>query len=304
LDSMPSNEAERMEAGMQALQKIISYKEVNMTEEKKEMAEVVVAPPEIIATTETGGLDIVQTVDRLEKSISAYQRIKELALKLTRPEDWVDMGGKPYLLESGAQKIAKAFGVEIFDVSLEQKIFTDDRGSYSVFVAKGKARSKILGSYVEDIGTCSQRDKFFGMEKGQFKQLEDVDITVVMKKAVTNLFGRLIDRAIGLGGTNWKELEALGIKPSAKIEYKQTSQAAKEVGKMILDMAGGDTTAASKMLQEFTRFKGKDGKEVSISSVAQLSEVWAQKILPKVQKAYDEWKNLGSEPLLVEGEEK
>ncbi len=269
-----------------------------MTEEKKEMAEVVVAPPEIIATAEGNGLDIVQTVDRLEKSISAYQKIKEVALKLTRPEDWVDMGGKPYLLESGAQKIAKAFGVEIFDVSLEQKTFTDDRGSYSVFVAKGKARSKILGSYVEDIGTCSQRDKFFGMEKGQFKQLEDVDITVVMKKAVTNLFGRLIDRAIGLGGTSWQELGALGIKPGAKVEYKQESAAAKEIGKMIMDMVGGDTAAASKMLQEFTRFKGKDGKEVSISSIAQLSDAWAQKILPRVKKAYDEWQNIGSEAVL------
>ena len=120
--------------------------------------------------------------------------------------------------------------------------------------------------------------------------VEDVDITMIMKKAVANLYGRLIKKAIGLGTVTWDDLKGASVKPIAKVEYKkQISEKAKAVGDMLLAMAGGDKEAASTLLQSFSRFVDKNGKEHAAKSIRDLSDAWADKIMPKVQKAYLEY---------------
>jgi len=241
---------------------------------------------------------IDQIVGDLEKGVESYNKLKQVALKLTGPEDWVQLGKQPYLLESGAQKIAKAFGVAIFDVKVDIQWQEDPKGRYQLVMAKGKAFSRKLGSYVEDIGTCSQRDKFFAIENEKLKPIEDVDFANVIKKAVTNLYGRLIKRVVGLMGVSWEDLDKAGIKPGAKVDFKEKkplSPEAKKIGELILEMAGGDNEAAKKMLQSISEFQTKDGKSHYASSVTELSELWAKKLLPKVQKAYFDWKT-ASEP--------
>jgi len=240
---------------------------------------------------------IDQIVSDLEKGVQAYNKIKLVALKLTGPEDWVQIGKQPYLLESGAQKIAKAFGVAIFDVKVETQWQEDSRGRYQIVVARGKAFSKKLSSYIEDVGICSQRDRFFAMDSGELKPVEEVDFTNVIKKAVANLYGRLIKRVVGLMGVSWDDLEKAGIKPAAKVEFKEKkplSAEAQKIGAMILEMAGGDKEAAKEMLRSLSEFE-KNGKKYSVSSVADLSEAWAKKLLPKVEKEYNEWRKMGSE---------
>ena len=252
-----------------------------------EKQEIVVAPPEDIVSSGELGDEITQVVSRVEKSVEAYNKIKSIAIRLTNELDWVDLGGRPYLLESGAQKIAKAFGVDIFDVRLERELIKDDKGEYLVFIAKGKARSKILNSYIEDIGTCSQRDRFFATRGGELIPIEDVDITMIMKKAKANLDGRLIRKAIGFGNVTWEELKGANIQPAAKVEYKkQISEKAKAIGNMLFEMAGGDKEAASALLQQYSKFTDKEGKEHYAKSIRDLSEAWADKILQKVQKGY------------------
>ena len=249
-----------------------------------------------LAVADTRSID--QIVGDVEKGIQSYNRLKEVALKLTGPEDWVQIGKQPYLLESGAQKIAKAFGVAIFDVRVETQWQEDPKGRYQVVIAKGKAFSRKLGSYVEDVGVCSQRDKFFAIENEKLKPIEEVDFANVIKKAVTNLYGRLIKRVVGLMGVSWEDLDKAGIKPGAKVDFKEKkplSPEAKKIGELILEMAGGDKEAAGKMLQKFSEFKSKDGKVHSVSSVAELSENWAKQLLPKVEKAYQDWQ-IASEP--------
>ena len=46
-----------------------------------------------------------------EKRIDAINKIKQIALKVTNAKDWVDQGGRPYLQASGAEKIARLFGI-------------------------------------------------------------------------------------------------------------------------------------------------------------------------------------------------
>ena len=240
---------------------------------------------------------IDQIVSDLEKGVQAYNKIKLVALKLTGPEDWVQIGKQPYLLESGAQKIAKAFGVAIFDVKVETQWQEDAKGRYQIVVARGKAFSKKLASYIEDVGICSQRDRFFAMDDGELKPVEEVDFANVIKKAVANLYGRLIKRVVGLMGVSWDDLEKAGIKPAAKVEFKEKkplSPEAQKIGAMILEMAGGDKEAAKEMLKSLSEFE-KNGQKYFVTSIRDLSEAWAKKLLPKVEKEYNEWRKMGSE---------
>jgi hypothetical protein len=240
---------------------------------------------------------IDQIVSDLERGVEAYNRIKQIALRLTNSQDWVSMNGQPFLMEKGAQKIARAFGVFIFKPVIEYLWQEDNKGKYQIVIAHGKAFSRKLGSYVEDIGTCSQRDKFFAIKDGELRPIEEIDFPNIIKKAVANLYGRLIKRVIGLMGITWDDLKAVGIEVTQEVKYKEKkplSPEAQKIGAMILEMAGGDKEAAKSMLRSLSEFE-KNGQKYSVSSVADLSEAWAKKLLPKVEKEYNEWRKMGSE---------
>ena len=51
--------------------------------------------------------NILYLADKAEKMIAAMNRIMDAALKITNELDWVLIGGKPYLQESGATKVAR-----------------------------------------------------------------------------------------------------------------------------------------------------------------------------------------------------
>ena len=54
---------------------------------------------------------LVSLAEQAEKRINAMNKIKQVSLKLTNKHDWTDQGGKPYLQVSGAEKIARMFGI-------------------------------------------------------------------------------------------------------------------------------------------------------------------------------------------------
>lgn len=170
---------------------------------------------------------IDETMASIEKGIVAFKKIKKIALQLTKAKDWVDMGGRPYLDDGGTSNIAVAFGVDIFDLELGPIQWHEDKkGRYYSFDVKGKGHSKRLNRMVEDIGTCSSRDKFFSMVGGQLKEIEEVDMANIKKKAVTNLYGRLIKRLLGIGSVDFDDLSEAGINRSdvPKVTYKGKAQ--------------------------------------------------------------------------------
>ena len=54
---------------------------------------------------------LISLAEQAEKRIDAMNKIKRVAIKLTNKHDWTDQGGKPYLQVSGAEKIARMFGI-------------------------------------------------------------------------------------------------------------------------------------------------------------------------------------------------
>jgi hypothetical protein len=255
------------------------------------------------------GFSVEKEIQEIEKGVELFNRIKIVALKLTKPTDWVDQGGSMYLMDRGSENIAIAFGVDISGLEMKMEWADDPKGRYYAFVASGKAYSRKLGRWVEDIGVCSQRDKFFGKIGDKFKEIEDVDMANIRRKAVTNLYNRLIKRVVGLSGVTIDDLKAAGIDVSkiGRVEYKGGSQKASDLttdGKdikakletMLARMSNNDKAAAAKLLENFSYWKGDDGKEHSVNDISKLSEKWLASTYGKAKKEYEKTQSGGREP--------
>lgn len=175
--------------------------------------------------------DLEAALKVAERNELLARKIKTLALKQTNPKDWADMDGKPYLQASGAEKIARLFGIswricEGYPQRDDQK---DDKGSYYVYTYKGEF--EMCGKTIEVIGTCSQRDKFFGRKGGELKNESEIDVTNIIRKAMTNMEVNGITRMLGIRNLTWEELAEAGLNQdqSAQVNYKTKAGEAAEV---------------------------------------------------------------------------
>lgn len=254
----------------------------------------------IVLTADPGSMETV--IKNAEKQVEFVKRIKNIALSVTNERDWSDQDGQPYLESMGCMKVRGLFGVDLFDQKRTMDKMDDEKGKYVLVTITGKAR--FGGKVVEDIGTCSTRDSFFGKAKGVAKALEDVDMENIIKKAVTNLQNRLLKKALGLGFT-WEDLSSAKLNvdkikaersvqrgagrtmPQATDQEKQRQE---EIRKWVLEMSGGDTAVAGNALEEMTRFPGSKGETVpGVKSVTQLTATRLNINHSKIKAVYDAW---------------
>lgn len=172
---------------------------------------------------------LVEISQMAEKRINAIRSIKKNALRLTNAHDWTDQGGKPYLQVSGAEKIARLFGISWrFVGEIQRK--QEDNGHFSFEVPM---EFVMKGASVEFRGSRSSKDPFFSVRyewNEEIKQKEkielppsEIDRTDVMKAAITNTIGNGITRLLGIRNLTWEDLEEANIKREdvGKIEYKK-----------------------------------------------------------------------------------
>lgn len=167
---------------------------------------------------------LIALADRAEAQVEAVGRIKHVALRLTNRHDWVDENGKPYLQASGAEKVARLFGISwrIFEPVKENL----DGGHYA-FTYRGEF--SVEGEGIEAIGTRSSKDGFFKKYKGQGDDrvelpASEIDPGDVKKSAYTNLVGNGITRLLGIRNLTYEDLEKYaGIKKEdlASVQYKK-----------------------------------------------------------------------------------
>ena len=249
---------------------------------------------------------LVKIAEMAEKRIEAIKKIKQVALKVTNSHDWVDQNGKPYLQASGAEKVARTFGISW---RIDEPTYMEEPdGNYS-YTYKGYFS---LGSAtIEAIGSRGTKDPFFSKSHGEAKPLSEIDRNDVKKAAYTNLLGNGITRILGIRNLTWEELEAAGIHKSTTttIDYKkpEMSEGIKdlraELERMLLEMAGNSKVEMAKLLMKFTSFIAKDGKEVQgKSNISDLSEKAIPVTYGKVKEVYEQWKVAKTETK-EEGEE-
>jgi hypothetical protein len=212
-------------------------------------------------------------IKRAENMAAMQEKMKELSLRATHSGDWVDQDGKPYCQGSGAEKIRMRWNLMVFDVRFEKYNEVDDAGPYYRFECHGKVGYD-RERFMDSIGNCSSRDKFFAKRGGKLLPMQDVDMNNIQKSAYTNFLVNGIMRFLGLRNLTWEELKPYGIlkDKAAKVEYakgkksavwtdEQKSLATRITNYLLADADGNKETAMNS-LASLTEFKGKDGKMV------------------------------------------
>lgn len=151
--------------------------------------------------------NIMYMAEKADKMIAAMNKIMSAALKITSEHDWTLIGGKPYLQESGATKVARLFGIS-WQIG-EPKIECDSEG-YKTFTYKG--RFEMRGQFIECEGSRSMKDDFFGGKPDARKPADEISERNVRQAAYTNCINNGIKRIIpGLRGIDARTLEETGI---------------------------------------------------------------------------------------------
>ncbi len=225
------------------------------------------APKEVISIP--SGEDIAnQLIQFATIRLEKMKRLKELAMQVTNYQDWVDFGGKPWMTTPGAEKVGRLFGIRIRETHYKKEKGTDDKGDYYFYVYSGKA--SLPGDYdeIEVVGTCSSRDEFFAVNKGEDRPLSEIDETDIMKAAMSNMMQNGITRLLGIRNCTWEELKNVAnIDKVARVSFdkkdKDRQAESKDEGgekeknrlsivDMLLEINGGDETAAKDQLKSLT----------------------------------------------------
>lgn len=179
--------------------------------------------------------NIIYLAEKAEKYIEAMNRIMDAALKITSELDWVLIGGKPYLQESGTTKVARLFGISIQLIGAPT-VETDPEG-YKTYTYK--ARFMLKDQFIECEGSRSMREDFFSKSKnGGIKKPDEIDDRDVKMAAYTNCLNNGIKRLIPnlrnidvatleRAGLDTKRIDGYTFKEGAK---GGTSKAAEESG--------------------------------------------------------------------------
>jgi len=245
------------------------------------------------------GDNIVSIAENAEKMVNAVKKIKRIALSVTNDQDWVDQGGKPYLWASGAEKVARLFGISW---RIEEPLFEVFDDGYFQYTYKGKFQ---MGRHeIEAIGTRSSKDLFFSATKNSDKEgnrilkpPSEIDRGDVKKAAYTNCIGNGVTRILGIRNLTWDDIKGAGIDMSkvSKINYKskektdlssEAKQKRKAIGEMLMEISGGDINKSQDLLESFTTFE-VDGKEIKGKrSLEELSEKQIAVVYGKTKDKY------------------
>lgn len=157
--------------------------------------------------------NILYLAEKAEKYIDAMNRIMDAALKITNELDWCLIGGKPYLQESGATKVARLFGISISLIG--RPVVECDSEGYKTFTYR--AKFSLNDQFVECDGSRSMKEDFFA-KQGKNKPLkkpDEIDERDVKMAAYTNCINNGIKRLIpNLRNIDIETLERAGLDSS------------------------------------------------------------------------------------------
>jgi len=172
---------------------------------------------------------LIQIANQAEARIDAVVKIKQVALKVTNVDDWVDQQGKPYLMASGSEKIANLFNISWrIDEPVIDKETDPDGKEFITYTYKGEF--SLGGRTIEVEGSRSSRDEFFKKyiwENGKKAGEKPLDRRDLKMAALTNLLGNGITRILGIRNLTYEDLEKFaGIKKEnvKGIQYKEQGE--------------------------------------------------------------------------------
>lgn len=225
-------------------------------------------------------------VEEAEKQMELEARLKRALVKLTHPDDWIIIDGSPHPEWPAVDKIAARMGISMNGLRIDESMVDLGEGPVITYTASASFRRPGHPRVVEEIGTGSTSDSFFGIRNKEKIPLAQIDIRAVKKKSVTNLIFRGVTRLLGLQFVVDDLVQAFGPERAATIQRRghsqqdktsadspEVSQGRTRLKAMLDEMAGGDPRRAAEICKALTSFQGRDGKQVpGKASVDHLSE--------------------------------
>lgn len=248
-----------------------------MEKEEVKTREISVVPEAPLMNEE----DLENAIKKAERMETLVRKIKTLAIKQTNPHDWVDMDNKPYLQSSGAEKIARMFGIswKICEGYPKKEQIQDEKGSYYMYAYKGEFT--MGGKSIEIIGTCSQKDKFLGTQGKKERVASEIDETNIIKKANTNMIVRGVTTILGIRNLTWDEVNNGGVQQNQtnKVVYQTEKELTGIIKDLITKTGKGrngkdyvmntitiETPSGRKIIKTFDNVQGL-AKEVEIKAI-------------------------------------
>jgi len=258
------------------LKRGISFMESTKKEEGNVKQQDLIETKELPVILTEDTQDLKAMVEQAEAQVQFITKIKKISLNATNSADWIAQDGRPYLQLIGSMKIRQLWGVEISEQRILREEFEDEAGKYILYTCSGKAKWR--NHEIEDIGTCSTRDDFFGKQGGVLKDIETVDLENVKKKCVTNFQNRILKKILGLSFT-WEDLEQAGIKRAdiqavnhGRTVTEDDKKRQDELKGILKEVYPGRPQDALAWLIKSTEFKGSDGNLVrGIETVEKLT---------------------------------
>jgi len=158
----------------------------------------------------------VEEVEKAEKRLEALAKQRMLILKLTKPYDWVNFGGKAYLSAYGAERLMLLFNIS-YKIG-EPEIKYDQDGHFTVIF---RGIFTWGDKTIEEIGIRSSKDPFFSRAKGQDIPPSQIRLSDVIKSARSNLIARGVSTLLGLRGLSIIDVTKMVGKVETKVEFKE-----------------------------------------------------------------------------------
>lgn len=160
--------------------------------------------------------NILVMAEKADKMVTALNKIMRAALMATTNYDWVNIGGKPYLQESGATKVARLFGIA-WKINDGYPIAAFDSKGYPTYTYR--MTFQFNGQDIEAEGSRNAYDDFF-TGKDHSKPADAIDFSDVKKSAFTNCLNRGIKAIVpGLRNIRIETLQEAGIDVQAVNGY-------------------------------------------------------------------------------------
>ena len=111
-----------------------------------------------------GPMEDVDILAYAERKMEQLNKLTAIIVRRTSSQDWTDLGGKPWLCDSGAERIMPLFGICVDITSkLAKEEHMDEKGGYYVYRIYGRASIQGRMPWVDVSGSCSSRKAFFAI---------------------------------------------------------------------------------------------------------------------------------------------
>lgn len=162
--------------------------------------------------------------EHADQLVDAYQTIHRAVLKIAHDGDWVKFGDKGCLSSAGAERIATIFGMGQSNWTSHKETGRDEKGEWFRWTYEVDVSFK--GRTVRGQGIFGSRDKFFGYQGGQWKELADIDEQNIRKAARHAAYKEGIRILLGLRNIPVTVLQKAGIKIGdiREVQFKDGKQ--------------------------------------------------------------------------------